>query len=567
MNITKLYLLNTPLESDYKHTLYFDKPKTQFDYFYSKRVFNFTDFSYQRKESKIRIPKQFDEINGKVNYVMYQNTAYTDKWFYAFITDIQYVSDGVTDVYISTDVMQSWLFDYELKSCFVEREHTKDDRPGKNTVPEGLETGEYICNNVIHDNSMDNTCFIVGCTIDINSSNGADSGLRLYGGVVNGWYYYYFETKEQIQNVLSNIAELRTNDAIVSIFVMPTLYVHKGENDKVTESWEIPKYTTWNSIYKPTHLDNYTPFNNKLFSYPYSYLLIDNNCGATATYKYELFNDLSDKEKCPFIIYGTITPGGSIRLMPMYYNGVPGENNHYGLPGGKFPICGWQSDYYTNWLTQNSLNLQVQTEAIRLAGSRELMNIGADIGHNAIDIAGGAGSAITNSLLLNPNGAISGVTNAGHGAISLANNVGNAAIANKQIANQIQSITAQKEIHAFQSPTTGGSTNCGDILYTTGNIKFSAYHMSVKEEYARIIDNYFSMYGYQTNRVKIPNVNHRSRYWYTKTVGCEIDGPLPNTDLQGIKKIYDCGITFWKNPNEIGKYTDDNNDLIANLIV
>lgn len=545
-NITKLYLLNVPLEADYKHTLYFKTKSEQETYFLNQVVgTKHTDFSYQRKDNKIRMPKHFDEIAGKVNYVMYQNTAYSGKWFYAFITDIKYISDGVTEVYIKTDVIQSWFFDYIVKSCFVEREHTKDDTVGKNTVPEGLETGEYICNKTIHDRSMESTCYIVASAVNLDS--GSDSGLNIYNNVINGWYYYYFETEDELSKKLKNLAELRTNDAIVSIFVMPSKYIFKGNNNMVIHNL-IPSYHFWpydgddssEPIYKPESIDGYSPHNKKLLTYPYTYLLMDNNAGASVIYHYELFKD-SDPLRpniCTFKIYGAITPSGSIRLLPLKYAGVDGENNNYGLTAGKFPVCGWQSDYYTNWLTQNALNIQVQTESIKLASQQQLVN----------DVSSSVSSGIKGDV----GGVISG----------LAGSYFNA----KNYLNQIQGITAQKEIHAFQSPTVSGNVNSGDVNFVSGKNRFSAYQMSIKEEYAKIIDGYFSMYGYQTNRVKVPNKNHRSSYWYTKTVGCEIDGPIPNADLQIIKSCYDNGITFWRRPNEIGRYTDDAGNLKQNII-
>ena len=53
-NITKVYLLNVPLENDYMHTLYFDSLEAQQSYFQSRIVKSFTEFSYQRKDGFIR---------------------------------------------------------------------------------------------------------------------------------------------------------------------------------------------------------------------------------------------------------------------------------------------------------------------------------------------------------------------------------------------------------------------------------------------------------------------------------------------------------------------------------
>lgn len=56
------------------------------------------------------------------NYVMYLNENYTNKWFYAFITKMEYENDYNTKIYITTDVFQTWQFNLTFKQSFIERE-------------------------------------------------------------------------------------------------------------------------------------------------------------------------------------------------------------------------------------------------------------------------------------------------------------------------------------------------------------------------------------------------------------------------------------------------------------
>ena len=93
----------------------------------------------------MRFPAHIDSLL-EYTYVMYRNTAYGNKWFYAFITDMQYINDNMTAITIKTDSWQTWGFDVTLKKSFVEREHVADDTFGIHTVPEGVDTGEYVCN-------------------------------------------------------------------------------------------------------------------------------------------------------------------------------------------------------------------------------------------------------------------------------------------------------------------------------------------------------------------------------------------------------------------------------------
>lgn len=81
----------------------------------------------------------------------------------------------------------------------------------------------------------------------------------------------------------------------------------------------------------------------------------------------------------------------------------------------------------------------------------------------------------------------------------------------------------------------------------------------IREEYARIIDDYFTVYGYATNRVKVPNISVRPHWTYTKTIGSNVvSKTCSNNDVTLINTIFDNGITFWKNASEIGNYSFDN---------
>ena len=142
-NITKVYLLDTPLENDLIHTLYFGSASAQHSYFRGRIKHTYNDVSYQRKDNIIRLSANYDRLQDS-NYVMYQNSAYSNKWYYAFITKMEYVNDGRTDVYIETDPLQTFMFDITVKSSFVEREHTNNDIRGINIVPESLEVGDYV---------------------------------------------------------------------------------------------------------------------------------------------------------------------------------------------------------------------------------------------------------------------------------------------------------------------------------------------------------------------------------------------------------------------------------------
>ena len=98
----------------------------------------------------------------------------------------------------------------------------------------------------------------------------------------------------------------------------------------------------------------------------------------------------------------------------------------------------------------------------------------------------------------------------------------------------------------------------GSLNVSAKKQQFYRGRVSVTSEYAKIIDDYFTRYGYSTKRLKVPNRNSRPHWNYVKTVGCTVTGSIPSDDIRLICSIYDTGITFWKNGSEIGNYSLDN---------
>ena len=83
--------------------------------------------------------------------------------------------------------------------------------------------------------------------------------------------------------------------------------------------------------------------------------------------------------------------------------------------------------------------------------------------------------------------------------------------------------------------------------------------MSIKNEYARIIDRYFSLFGYKVNDVKLPNITGRTNWNYVKTIDCNFSGNIPQPDLEVIKSMFNNGVTLWHNPATMYNYNNTNN--------
>ena len=89
-----------------------------------------------------------------------------------------------------------------------------------------------------------------------------------------------------------------------------------------------------------------------------------------------------------------------------------------------------------------------------------------------------------------------------------------------------------------------------------GNKGFELYYCYVNSESARIIDNYFTMYGYHVAKIKLPEFKSR-KYWnFIKTVDCSVTGQASADVLNLIQHIFDRGITLWHVADNIDQYGD-----------
>ena len=110
-NSTIRLLTGIPLDNTYAHTIYFANKNAQAEYFASKTKTGctFNAQTYQRvNKGTMRLQVLADDIYD-CNYLMFKNTSYGDRWFYAFITSIEYVSNIVSEISYEIDVMQTWF--------------------------------------------------------------------------------------------------------------------------------------------------------------------------------------------------------------------------------------------------------------------------------------------------------------------------------------------------------------------------------------------------------------------------------------------------------------------------
>lgn len=183
-NTTIILLQGVPLDNTYTDTIFFANATAQYNHFYgvdtdryNRKIF--TEQSYQRiGRGRIRLQVSADEVYN-YNYLMYRNTNYSNKWFYAFITKApEYVNNLVCEIEFEIDVMQTWFFDYELEMSFVERETQATDVAGDNILDEPVELGPIKCYESNRSNWFGEWGILITTAVDedIPDPDGSDSG-------------------------------------------------------------------------------------------------------------------------------------------------------------------------------------------------------------------------------------------------------------------------------------------------------------------------------------------------------------------------------------------------------
>lgn len=538
--ICKVRLLtNIPLDNSYNDTLDFATKANQLIYFTAHAKHSWDDFTPVRMQNKIRVPVNVEDCYN-CNYLMWQNTNYGAKWYYAFITGMDYINPNMTEISYEIDVLQTWMYDWELNECMIEREHTKTDNWGEHTLIEPINPGQYVLEQSLTDTDLLDMRLI--CQYAPSMSTGVlpqslddnpvdtppdeyptecvaqpDPGFdapapRAVGKMQGGFYsgLLYMSTPMTSSGAMGDFLEglINTGKAgnVVATYVMPSLF-YTTDADSIKHTIHVPLAENKNAIGK------YVPKNKKVLIYPYNMLQVSNSQGQVRNLRWEYF---AEGENCAFTATCAMGTNPEVVLYPLNYNGQ-GVNQDETLILSGYPQFAFAIDTYRAYLAQNSSSLLVA---------------GADLAFNTAMAASGLGSATkTKDIISAGMGVYQGVK----GIIEESINLGQ---------------------HAKEPNTASGTQNCASAIAARHhNFFFSVRHIT--EEYAKCVDDYFTMFGYLVNRVGKPELRTRPEFNYVKTVGCAISGSIPFNDLAKIKTIFNNGIRFWHN-GVIGNYSADN---------
>lgn len=555
-NTTITFFRSTGLTPNYENTLYFATEQEKNLYFANWSAGAGTQVgiisqSYQRENRNFcRVQITMAQLYN-CDYMRFVNVNYENKVFYAFVTAINYINNNCTEVEYSIDPLMTWMGTFTLRQCWIERQHTTSDEIGGNVVGENLGINGYVEEGTEYsdDWGRDN------CTIRLQYANPDEAKPNTWGGIYNPTTFVD-SNAAGIANAISGNGGLVDQDLvdnIVNVYMVPTDFANPGS---VHES----NFT----VGKPySTVDGYAPKNKKLFCFPYKYMLVDNSEGSQKQFYYEYFGgtpkvDSSGSSTCLFRIYGTSVNSVEVDLLPVNYNGHSGSDMTNRLVMSHFPVCAWTYDTYEAYLAQKNAYL---THDAVTAGVNGFIN----------GVAGQAGSSDNyDTVSYKQPTTISGSTNLPqlpgpemHPTVTaqVFNPMHMLASGALGAGTNFSRVVADNTIDNLIRPEAGstvrGSGN-SDIPFQADGKKFTFHKMCINSQNARMIDDYFTLYGYAIKNLGTPNMNARPHWTYVKTVGCNVDGSLPASDKATIENIFDKGTRFWHSLTEMGNYSLDN---------
>lgn len=597
---------NVPLDNTYNHTVKFASLEAQENYFSGANVvkYTFPQVSYQRAEKEtMRLEVRTEDLYD-CNYLAFRNTSFGNKWFYAFITGWEYINNETTEITYEIDVMQTYLFDIEVKQCYVEREHVVDDTIGANTIAEPIDCpeAEVISRRQVPFNSWK---VVINYTPSI---------LNI---IANGIFNYTSEVSQKIDLAIRNVPSTDLDDTVARAFLKLIKYFNDIIRDTSqslfpnnTGDWREHQFTgmipyvsptinegiggnvstviaaiqndidlmnatggTVNAVYQvPADIDSnftntsifeiepewfapidrffyidnrnpiyYIPKNNKLFTSPYTYMEVINKQGGEMKLAYE---KIQDKH---FHFQGAWQNGDVNIVMYMRKYGTRGTDIDATdfmcrLPIGNFPVCNYNVNGFFSKLAHSIGGL---TRAILSQATYRPTTTTTDVsGTKETTMAQHRqGRKVLSSFKTTKE------TSPTHAESTtdkpqLQNYVADLGNISNNFIGLIQHIN--------------GSTSSSGVDIANDQMGYEIHTMEITAEYAEIIDNFFEHFGYAVKKNKVPNMSSRPHWNYVKTGDTYITGNCPADALNKIISIFQNGVTFWKVPSEVGNYSLNN---------
>lgn len=458
----------------------FDSISQRQSYLSSRTVATWNNCSIVRTGNSIKLEGRVDDYL-ECSYMSWINTGMgtTPRTFYAFIESVEYVNVNTFLVSYTIDWIQTYLFELEIDECFVEREHVNDDTIGLNLLDEGLELGEYMIQDEVEkvftpaiiaytlpDESTATQINNVGTCLQVQSFSLSTSDLEVLLHLIEN----FNTTPERIVMLQMGAAGMVGTSSGISQNI--SLLRERNITDGIR---------------------TYTPRNNKLLTYPYCLMTVDNYQGEVEQFQWELFaNDLLAR----FNVVGYANPKPCMSCSPVNYRGTEGNADQETVIYDNFPQVPFATDAFRAWISQY--------------GTSKAVTVGASV--------------------------VSSIA-----SIAMGNVVGGAAGLATTGANAYQ----EYQSHKIHSQQFHGSIGSAGLSFAKNQVGFRLTSYAIRPENAERIDNYFTRYGYKVDKSKVPNIKGRSILNYVKCETAKVNGDAPVDATEAMESALMRGVTFW----------------------
>lgn len=594
---SKIYLMNNILPSDYAHVVDFQTNTAQRAFWISKAqsdmasagISSMGDLTYTwtPRGNTIQIGTNINNL-FLINYCMIQNTFNNkSKWMYYFITNKTYINDNVTECTLQLDVYQTYMFAFTFGSCYVIREHCNiaDDTYDKNFVPEKITVKPQLyydsalaANNVTYGqyvvmavtgyitSPFDTTGQPLKITVDFEDPEKLPYQLSVLQNVLTPLNYYYFNLNDIAGRLHLWLTLLLNQENIQNIVTLYNVQACCFNVPPAFPGFENAgfgplNYDTAlpNPNYKPKTTSitiNYTPTtvrgrddirNKKLLHAPYNNLVVLNSKLDQKLYDFGRFSGNPS-----FTVYGTVVFGSKATIVPNNYLDLGNSSNKLAftnsldvtraaaIPFVKDDFLAYQQS------DEGYAKLKAGIQGITSAISTLLGGAGSIVGGIATGGAmGGVAAGLTTggNIINTTSNIVTSFTDLNHKEDVLQDAGGSV----------VNNVPGNFDAIAFDLP---------DIMFATACI--------TDEEITRL-DDYFDMFGYAVEEVKIPETRNRP-FWnylqvkdaaFNERTATTLPEFIPYNDSVILKRIFENGVTIWHDYDDIFNYTLDNHSTTA----
>ncbi len=608
---SKLYVFkDVMLDKSYKHAYYLGDDPNNIENFVNYLVNSthyvamFDHYTYFRENRYvIRVKCRADDL-WEANYIAYQNpiigATKPDKWFFGFVDETVYVNNETTDIIFTPDIMTTWWREHHLGKCYVERMHEPNDYFGKNLAGEPIDFGDYkyaisesetIGRRVLAEELVNfypsYTLVPVGksnLTWATNLGSVRDMG---YDGVVSGYRLFIYDTQElwntasndynDFMNLVNSVWSItQSGENILGFFIVPkdlidssfikrVIYLDYGEqplldmpNDGTDPITKAGYYLDQN-----VSLDGYLPANVKMYSAPFCSCEVcaPNGDSLTLRHEYMRKSSISVGSDCIFSVQTNfrllrnVFPPISIIVRPDWGYASDsilnvGFDPNQQLEFGDIPTGSWSWGIFQQWLVEKMVQMPI------------------DIGMLATSLGGAMNVTTSSTKTMNREGER---INHKTGAVSTWSENKEETMRSTSNAGEIhgikQAFSFAKDCFSWmnQKPASRGKVK-SIATQAVREASIIVRCLCPNKYDAERIDRFFTAYGYSQDKIMQPYRCTRANWTYLQTNDCKVNGNLPSEVCYELEKIYNSGVTFWTNIDNIGnyQYTRGANDSLIN---